>query len=292
MQVGVIIPSAGPKTSPENIVAMARLAAELGYHSLWLTDHVVLAEQVDAYYPYRSHGRWDYPPDTSWLDPLLSLAWAGAAAPELKLGTSVLVLPIRNPVLLAKQVASLDYLTGGRVILGVGAGWMEEEFDIIGERFDNRGSRAAEIVTLMRRYWNGETVEFEGRYYQTPPARMYPRPVQAQIPIVWGGHTEAALKRVARVGDGWHPTQISLEQLAQGLEKLRGYCEAQGRDPASLTIIARPGDTYVVDGAAQARHVEFGVDHLIVDTPIKDEDPDLSILRTQMERVARVCGLV
>ena len=121
MEIGVIIPSASLETSPDNIVATARLAAELGYHSLWLTDHVVLAERVDAYYPYRSHGRWDYPPDTYWLDPLLSLAWAGAAAPSLKLGTSVLVLPIRNPVLLAKQVASLDYLTGGRVLLGVGA---------------------------------------------------------------------------------------------------------------------------------------------------------------------------
>lgn len=291
MQLGVIIPSAGPKTSTENIIATARLAAELGYHALWLTDHVVLPEQVDAYYPYRSHGRWDYPPDTSWLDPLLSLAWAGAAAPGLLLGTSVLVLPIRNPVLLAKQVASLDYLTNGRVILGVGAGWMEEEFDIIGERFDNRGSRAAEIVTLMRKYWSGESVKFEGRYYQSAAARMYPQPVQAQIPIVWGGHTDAALRRVARLGDGWHPTQISLEQLAKGLQTLREYCETQERNPDALTLIVRPGDNYVVDEAAHERHVELGVDHLVVDTPIKDEDPDLSILRNQMERVARVCGL-
>ena len=291
MQLGVIIPSAGPKTSAENIVATARLAAELGYHSLWLTDHVVLPERVDAYYPYRSHGRWDYPPDTSWLDPLLSLAWAGAAAPRLKLATSVLVLPIRNPVLLAKQVASLDYLSGGRLILGVGAGWMEEEFDIIGERFDNRGARAVEMVKLMRRYWSGESVEFEGRHYQSAPARMYPRPVQTQIPILWGGHTDAALRRVARLGDGWHPTQISLEQLAEGLRKLREYCEVDGRNPNALTLIVRPGDTYVIDEASHARHVELGVDHLVVDTPIKEEDPDLSILRSQMERVARVCGL-
>ena len=291
MEVGVIIPNAGPKTSPENIVATARLAAELGYHSLWLTDHVVLPEQVDAYYPYRSHGRWDYPSDTNWLDPLLSLAWAGAAAPGLKLGTSVLVLPIRNPVLLAKQIASLDYLCGGRVILGVGAGWMEEEFEIIGERFEDRGSRAAEMVELMRRYWSGESVVFEGKHYRTAAARMYPRPAQGTIPIVWGGHTDAALRRVARLGDGWHPTQISLDQLATGLQKLRVYCERFGRDPDSLSVIARPGDNYEITDQAHARHVELGVDHLIVDTPIKEVDPDLSILRTQMERVAKICGL-
>ncbi len=291
MEVGVIIPNAGPKTSPENIVATARLAAELGYHSLWLTDHVVLPEQVDAYYPYRSNGRWDYPSDTNWLDPLLSLAWAGAAAPGLKLGTSVLVLPIRNPILLAKQIASLDYLSGGRVMLGVGAGWMEEEFEIIGEHFEKRGSRAAEMVELMRRYWSGESVVFEGKHYQTAAARMYPRPAQGTIPVLWGGHTDAALRRVARLGDGWHPTQISLDQLATGLQKLRDYCERFGRDPGSLSVIARPGDNYEINDQTHARHVELGVDHLIVDTPIKEVDPDLSILRAQMERVAEICGL-
>ena len=291
MELGVILPSAGPNTGADNIVATAGLAAELGFHSLWLTDHVVLAERVDAVYPYRSHGRWDYPPDTPWLDPLLSLAWAGAAAPKLKLGTSVLVLPIRNPVLLAKQVASLDYLSGGRVILGVGAGWMEEEFDIIGEPYSGRGPRAEEMVALMRRYWSGESVEFEGRHYRTAaPARMHPRPVQARVPIVWGGHSDSALRRVARHGDGWHPTQISLAALEQGLSRLHGHCEDAGRDPRELTLIVRPGDTYEVDEEAHARHLELGVDHLVIDTPIKEPDPDLSRLRAKMERIASICG--
>ena len=251
----------------------------------------MLAERVDAVYPYRSHGRWDYPPDTPWLDPLLSLAWAGAAAPSLELGTSVLVLPIRNPVLLAKQVASLDYLSGGRVILGVGAGWMEEEFDIIGEPFAGRGARAEEMVTLMRRYWSGESVEFEGRHYRSAaPARMFPRPARARIPILWGGHTDAAPRRVARCGDGWHPTQIALAALEQGLDRLRGHCEAAGRDPGELTLIVRPGDTYEVAEEAHARHVELGVDHLVIDTPIKEPDPEPTRLRARMERVAAICG--
>ena len=291
MEVGVIIPNAGPKASVENIVTTARWAEELGYHSLWLTDHVVLAEEVNAYYPYRSHGRWDYPPETTWLDPLLTLAWAGQAAPTLKLGTSVLVLPIRNPVLLAKQIASLDYLSGGRVILGAGTGWMEEEFNIIGESFRNRGRRVVEMVELMRQFWSGESVDFRGEFYQVSDCKMYPRPAQATVPVVWGGHSQAALKRVARVGDGWHPTQISLTQLDEGLQRLKRYCIEHGREFESVTVIARPGDNYDITAESHARHKELGVHHLVVDTPIKEEDPNLELLRAQMERVAKICEL-
>ena len=148
MEVGVIVPNAGPKASPENIVAVARLADELGYHSIWLTDHVVLPERVDAHYPYRSHGRWDYPADTKWLDPLLSLCWAAAACPGLKIGTSILVAPLRHPVLLAKQLSTLDFLTGGRLVLGIGVGWMEEEFEAIGQSYTGRGRRTEEMIDL------------------------------------------------------------------------------------------------------------------------------------------------
>jgi probable F420-dependent oxidoreductase len=291
MEVGAIIPNAGPKASPENIVIVARWAEELGYHSVWVTDHVVLPERVEAYYPYRSHGRWDYQPDTKWLDPLLALAWAGAAAPALKLGTSIIVVPLRNPLLLAKQISTLDFLSGGRVIVGAGAGWMEEEFDIVGESFANRGKRAVEMVQLMRALWSGDTVDFQGEFWQVSGCQMHPTPVQATVPVVWGGHSDAALRRVAKVGDGWHPTQITLQQLEDGIEKLRRYCEQSDRDPDSVLIVARPGDTYGINPASQARHEALGVDHLIMDTPIKQEDPELRILREEMERVAEVCGL-
>jgi probable F420-dependent oxidoreductase len=291
MEVGIIVHNAGAKATVENIVKTAQWAEKLGYHALWLTDHVVLAEEVKAWYPYRTHGRWDYPPDTKWLDPLLTLAWAGAAAPSLKLGTSVLVLPIRNPVLLAKQLASLDFLTGGRVMVGAGAGWMEEEFKLIGENFENRGKRAVEMVQLMRQLWTGETVNFQGEFYRLSNCKMHPRPVQAAIPIFWGGHSEAALKRVAKVGDGWHPTQITLEQLEEGIKKLRHHCAEFGRDFNSVKIIARPGDKYDITPETHARHLELGIHHLVVDTPIKQEDPDLSLMRAKMERAAQVCGL-
>jgi probable F420-dependent oxidoreductase len=291
MEVGVIVHNAGAKATVENVVRTARWAEALGYHSLWLSDHVALPEQVDSWYPYRTHGRWDYPADTKWLDPLVTLAWAGAAAPSLKLGMSVLVIPLRNPVLLAKQLSSLDFLTGGRLILGAGVGWMEEEFRLVDQDFASRGRRAVEMVRLMRALWTGETVDFRGEFYRVSGCRMHPRPAQATIPVVWGGHSDAALRRVAKVGDGWHPTQITLDQLADGIARLRHYCDRHGRDPASIKVIARPGDRYEVTQEAHARHLELGIDHLVVDTTIKQEDADLARLREKMERVALICGL-
>lgn len=289
MEIGIRLPGAGTKVSPENIVTAARWAEELGYHSVWVSDHVVLPEKVESAYPYDPQGRWTNPPDTPWLDPLLALAWAGAVAPTLKLGTSVMVAPLRHPILLAKQLSSLDFLSGGRVILGVGAGWMEEEFDLIGVPFDRRGPRTVEMVALMRVFWSGERVHFQGEFYQAADCQMYPTPVRKTIPVVWGGHSDAALKRVARVGDGWHPTLISLEQLAEGVGKLRRFCQEAGRDPASVLVIARPGRMYPINAETQARHEALGIQHLVIDPPL--DGPDLSNFRAEMERVAQLCQL-
>jgi probable F420-dependent oxidoreductase len=251
---------------------------------------VALPLDCTSHYPYRSHGRWDYPPETPWLDPLLALGWAGAVAPSLQLGTSVLVAPLRHPVLLAKQVATLDYLSGGRAILGIGAGWMAEEFATVGVSFADRGRRVDEMVALMRACWSGETVEFQGQFYQVSGFKMHPRPT-GSVPIIWGGHSDAALRRVARLGDGWHPTQIPLPALADGVARLRSYAEQAGRDPASLLVVARPGNTYPITPESHAHHLALGVTHLVADTPIPEPDPDLALLRARMEEVAQICGL-
>jgi probable F420-dependent oxidoreductase len=291
MEVGVIIPNAGPKASAENIVATARFAEELGFHSVWVTDHVALPESVNSYYPYRSHGRWDYRSDTNWIDPLLALQWAAAAAPKLKVGTSILVVPLRHPLLLAKQIASIDVLTGGRFILGAGAGWMKEEFDLMGQSYTDRGKRLLEMVALMRRCWSGEVVDFTGTFYRVSGFRMHPTPVRRDIPVIWGGHSDVAIKRCARTGDGWHPTQITLDQLREGVAKLRRYCDDFARDASRIPIVARPGNTYQVNAETHARHLELGVTHLVADTPIQQEDPTLELLRAEMERISSVCGL-
>jgi probable F420-dependent oxidoreductase len=291
MEVGVVIPNAGPKAGPANVVKVARWAEALGFHSVWVTDHVALHEQVDSFYPYRSHGRWDYPPETVWLDPLLSLLWAGAAAPSLKLGTSVLVVPLRHPVLLAKQISTLDFLTGGRFILGAGAGWMKEEFTIMGQSFANRGKRLLEMIEVMRALWSGERMEFAGEFYQVSGCKMYPTPVQRRIPVLFGGHSDFAIRRAAASGDGWHPTQITIDQLRDGLTKLRQYAAEHGRDPKDLMVVARPGNTYAVTPETHAQHLELGVTHLVTDTPIQEEDPELLRVHERMQHVAEVCGL-
>jgi probable F420-dependent oxidoreductase len=203
----------------------------------------------------------------------------------------VLVVPLRHPVLLAKQISTLDYLTGGRFILGAGAGWMAEEFDIMGQSFANRGKRLLEMVALMRRLWSGERVEFEGEFYRIAACKMYPRPARARIPVLFGGHSDFAIRRAARSGDGWHPTQITLDQLRDGIAALREHATRFERNPDDLLIVARPGTTYPITAETHARHLELGVTHLVADTPIKQEDPDLKLLREEMERVAEVCGL-
>jgi probable F420-dependent oxidoreductase len=289
VEAGVLIPNAGPKATPENIVDVARLAERLGYHSIWVTDHVILPHRVDSSYPYRVNRRWDYPPETNWLDPLLALSWAGTVAPSLQLGTSVLVAPLRNPILLAKQLSSLDYLSGGRMNLGLGSGWMEEEFDLIGAPYADRGRRLVEMIRLMRELWSGETVDFHGTYWTVTGAKMYPRPTRGTIPIALGGHTDAAIRRVAEIGDAWQPTQITVEQLRAGIQKLRAYCEAAGRDPATVTIMARPGNVYAVDAETHAIHQELGVGHVILDTVIMSADQ--SNLVEQMHRWSEVIGL-
>lgn len=290
MQIGVRLPAAGARVSSQTIVTVARWAEELGFHSLWVSDHVALPEPetINSTYPYPPH-KWPYPANTNWLDPLLALAWAAAVAPSLKLSNSVMVAPLRNPILLAKRLASLDYLSGGRVMLGIGVGWMKEEFDLIGASFERRGARTVEMVELMRAFWTGNTVEFQGEFYQVSGCKMHPRPVQPTIPVVWGGHSEAALKRIARVGDGWHPLQLSMEQLAGGLKKLRQFCEQNHRDPDSVLVVVRPNKAYPLNAETHVRHLELGIQHVVVDPPL--DGPDLGPFREEMERVAEVCGL-
>ena len=289
MEIGVRLPATGGGSTPEKIVTVARWAQELGFHSVWVADHIILPNQVESTYPYAGGGPWPYPSDTPYFDSLLALAWAGAVAPDLKLGTSVVVLPMRHPVVFAKQVATLDRLTGGRALLGVGAGWMAEEFALVDAEFEHRGSRAREMVALMRELWTGENVEFQGRFYQVSGARMHPTPVRGQVPILWGGHTDAALRHVARLGDGWHPSSLTLDRLRDGIGRLRQFSEEAGRDPDSLIIAPRPSSGYSVTAETHAAHVELGVSHVMIDPP--QNAPDLKDCYEDMLRVAEICGL-
>ncbi len=287
MKIGVRLPGAGPQASRETLERIARWADALGFHSVWVSDHVVMPDRVDSPYPYAADHRWPYAADHPWLDPLLVLAVVGAAAPHLGLGTSVVVLPLRHPILFAKQVATLDYLTGGRVLLGIGAGWMEEEFSVLGVPFGDRGRRAVEMVRLMRALWEGEHVEFRGRLWEVSGAQMAPPAIQRPVPILWGGHSEHALRRVVQVGDGWHPTRLAPAEVRAGLARLRELSEQHGRDPGSLQVVVRPGDALEDDTIGT--YDAMGVHHLVMDPPL--DGPDFKGCLRAMERVAAASRL-
>ncbi len=287
MEIGVRLPGAGPLASRENLERIARWAEALGFHSAWVSDHVIMPERVDSSYPYAPDHRWPFAADHPWLDPLVALAVVGATAPHVQLGTSVLVLPLRHPVLFAKQVSTLDYLTGGRVLLGIGAGWMEEEFRLLGVPFEDRGRRAVEMVNLMRALWSGERVGFRGRLWQIAEARMAPTPIRRQIPILWGGHSEHTLRRVARVGDGWHPLRLTVSEVKQGLARLRELSLKHGRDPDALLVVVRTGDAF--PGDAIHAYEAMGIHHLVMDPPLTG--PKLEDCLRAMERVAAAARL-
>jgi probable F420-dependent oxidoreductase len=266
VRFGVLLPSGGNDVPPEEFTAVARQAEALGFHSAWVTDHVVMPDRVDSVSPYGG-GAWRYPTTSQWFDPLVTLGWVGAVAPHLELGTTVLVLPLRQPLLIAKQIATLDRMSNGRVLLGIGVGWMKEEFDRIGPEWEHRGSRSEEMVHIMRMLWKGGPVTFSGRHFQLSESTMHPTPIRGEVPVFWGGHSEASLRHVARMGDGWHPTGIGLDTFVEAKNRLAALCHDHGRDPASVTIVVRAGRQMPLTEESIVALHEHGVQHLVVTPP-------------------------
>ena len=284
LEVGVRLPVMGPLATGENVAKVARWAQELGFHCLWASDHVVLPQraEVQSYYPYAPDHRWQSDAGSNWLDPLTALTWAAAAAPDVKVGTSVLVLPLRHPVILAKQLATLDHLSGGRVLLGAGAGWMAEEFEMLGASFPDRGKQSVAMVELMRALWSGQPVELHGRR-----GTMQPQPVNGRVPVLWGGHSDAALRRVAGVGDGWLPLGLTLDELAAGLKKVRELCQDTPRD---FQVVVNPGRAFALTSETYARLEALGVNQVVAGVP--QEQPDLADCHEAMLRAAELCHLM
>ena len=209
MQFGVALPNFSRLGTREALVEIARAAEDAGYASIWTTDHVIMSRGQEE--PY---GRI--------LEAFVALTWAAAVTQRVQLGTSVIVLPQRQPVLVAKQVATLDYLSGGRVILGVGAGWNQREFSFLGMPFDNRGRRLNEAIRALRELWTSPEPRFEGESVRFADVLFDPKPVQPGGPPIWlGGSSPAALRRAARLCDGWQPVGATPEQVRAGLRTLR-----------------------------------------------------------------------
>jgi len=230
MKLSVEFPSVSYREGGEGVRRMARNIEEIGFDELDVFDHVVMG------FPTATREAPMYPPKMPIIEALMGLAHLAAVTDRIGLGTEVLVLPQRQPVLVAKQVATLDTLSGGRVRLGIGVGWQESEYDALEENFGNRGRRMDEAIELMRAYWSDETVDYRGRFYNSTAMAMEPKPPQGRnLPIWIGGASDRALKRVAELGDGWMATAITDPAVAARCKsKIVGYAEAAGRDPSEI----------------------------------------------------------
>src|SRR5687767_1604016 len=224
MKIGFFAVGIGPTAEPELVTVTARTAEESGFHSRWAPEHVVLFEQYESKYPYSQDGRMPVSSTTKFLDPFLALTYAAAHTRTIRLGTGVCLLPERNPVVTAKEVASLDVLSGGRFDFGVGIGWLEEEFAGVGVPWERRADRTREYLAAMKTLWADEESGYQGEFVTLPKARMHPKPVQKpHPPIVFGGESAPALRRVGEIGDGWFGFNVKADDAPSRVERIRGY---------------------------------------------------------------------
>jgi probable F420-dependent oxidoreductase len=235
MKIGVLM---FPTRPPVDVAVVAKKAEELGFDSLWVGEHPVMPVHSTSPFPGSPDGV--IPPSYSWfVDPFVALARASAVTTTLKLGTGITLVPERNPLLLAKEVATLDCFSDGRFLFGIGAGWNREETTIMGGNFDRRWSQTREAVAAMQVLWANEEAEYHGTYYDFPLVRSFPRPIQQpHPPIFLGGAAKHVYKRIVEYGNGWMPTRSTPELIKQGREVLNELATEAGRDPTSIEILA------------------------------------------------------
>ena len=264
MRIDLWIPTANPMTTPELLALIGTEAEQRGVGTIWVGEHVVLFDEYASSYPYSEDGRIPAPPGTGLLEPLVSLSFLAAHTTTVRLGTAMLLLPQRNPVYTAKEVSTLDWLSHGRVDLGVGVGWLEEEFNAVNVPWPQRGRRTDEYLEVLRTLWCDQSSAYEGEFYSLDPCAMFPKPVQEpHPPIHIGGESDAALRRAARVAQGWHTFNRTPDQLAEPLGKLDRLLADQGRGRDDLTITVCPY-FQPIDVDIAARYAEAGVDAVAV----------------------------
>jgi len=245
MEYGFNLPTRGPLATPEIIADMARLGESLGFTWLAFPDHVVIPRDIESRYPYSGTGAYPGQSSGDCMEQITTLAWVAAVTERARLLTSVMVVPHRNPVFTAKALATADVLSGGRVTVGVGAGWMAEEFEAIGtEPFAERGAVTDEYLEVFKTLWTEDDPRFEGRYARFADISFLPKPVQRPHPPIWvGGESGPALRRTVRHGDAWYPIGANPrhpydtpDRLRAGISRLHAESEKAGRDPASIGL--------------------------------------------------------
>jgi len=289
MEVGLHLPQVGPLATREGLTTIAQLAEERDFDSLWVSDHVIIPRKLASKYPYSPDGSFPIPPDIPFLEPLAALLFVAGVTTKAKLGTTILVVPMRNPVITAKQLASLDVLSNGRLILGAGAGWMAEEFEMLEVPFEHRGARLDDYLQVIRALWTEDNPSFSGRYYQIEDVGFSPKPVQKPHPPIWiGGHSKPALHRTGRFADAWHAAYMGPELLKQQFAEVREHAEKAGRDPNSiqLTVRTRLPLNHLDQALAQIEACqEIGVTHLVTEALTADMERTRQMMDTLASHV-------
>lgn len=268
MQFGVLFANTGASARPDGAVALAAIAEEAGFESLWAVEHVVVPAAYESRYPYSTSGQLPGTGTEDIPDPLIWSTWVAAATTRLRVATGVLVLPQRNPLVLAKEAATLDFLSGGRFVLGVGVGWLEEELVALGVPLEHRGERAEEYIAAMRALWTEDVAGYQGRFVSFDGVRSFPKPVQAGgVPIVVGGDSARAARRAGTIGDGYFPGDAG-DGLAARLDVMRAAATAAGRAPEEIEV------TIIVPRERDAvrRAEDLGVSRVLIRHGGADED--------------------
>ena len=277
MAVGISVPSPAYTV---DVAFIARKAEELGFESLWYAEHPILPVHSDS--PFPATGGAIPEEYRHFTDPFIALARASAVTSKIKLGTGITLVPERNPLVMAKEIAALDRYSGGRFLFGIGTGWNREETTIMGGDFDHRWTQTRESIEAMKELWTKDEAEYHGRFYDFPPVYCYPKPVQKpHPPVIVGGHAPNVLQRIARMADGWLPNRANPAQVEDSRKILDTLAEESGRDPSSITVSVlsgQPPDRDLVQSFLNA-----GADRVVVRPEHCETEAEMG---EQLERIA------
>jgi probable F420-dependent oxidoreductase len=287
VNIGGVVPVSGANALYPGVTDAARTLETAGFDSLWVIDHLVMPKESQSWYPFSDDGKMTWSPDQPFLDSISACAAIAGVTSTAEIGTAVLVLPIREPVTISKQAATIDVISGGRFILGLGAGWLREEFEALRSDFETRGDRLTEAMGLIRSCWTGQPEGFAGSYYSLPTGILcYPTPVH-DIPLLVGGNSPAALRRSALFADGWlglvRAADIDLERLKRQVRQIHKIASAAGRNIDRPRIVIR-----IIQSQGKAGTIRpyldvfrgIGITDLIVDTSW--DNPDADVVRAQL----------
>lgn len=295
MKFGMMLPTLGPLASGphalEAQLAIAQKAEALGFDSLWVPDHVVIPTTIKSRYPYNDSGRFPMPPEQGFLEPIAALGFLAGVTKRVRLGTWVLVLPHRNPIVTAKTFASLDVLSGGRIMLGAGIGWMEEEITLLGAPFKKRGALSDEYLRAMKELWTNPDPQFEGQFVRFSGIKCEPKPLQKPLPVWIGGHSARAMRRVVEFGDGWVAVPKSFAAFQETYEALKAAAAKAGRDLKSIQIMIGPSTVSSVQTFVEEmkKYQDLGYDSFFAAVPFWSAD--LNGALGVMEEFAQKVGL-